>query len=452
MPASDLELYEPEYSARRVVTCPQAIALGGVLLGSALAFALAPGETSAAVSGALGAWFVANAAFRVALLAAGARVAQMPPVPPLADDMLPVYSILVPLFHEAEVVPSLLRALSALDYPRDRLDIKLIVEADDAQTAAALQAHGLDAHFTIVVVPEGYPRTKPRACNHALLSARGELLVIYDAEDRPDPDQLRKAAALFRASGNDVACLQARLNFFNAHENILTKLFALDYALWFDHLLPGLERLGIAMPLGGTSNHFRIGALRAIHGWDPFNVTEDADIGIRLARHGYRVRTLDSTTFEEAPNDVRNWLKQRSRWQKGYMQTWLVHMRHPLRLLRSEGWLGFLGFQLFIGGTFASAFLGPVLWTIFAAILISGPALAGSGQLCLACLVIGNGFFVLLKMLGVWRRRWFGLAPYGLLAPLYWMLISLAFLRALGQLVSRPFHWEKTRHGVSRFA
>ncbi len=206
------------------------------------------------------------------------------------------------------------------------------------------------------------------------------------------------------------------------------------------------------MPLGGTSNHFRIAALRAIHGWDPFNVTEDADIGIRLARRGYRVRTFDSTTFEEAPNDLANWLRQRSRWQKGYMQTWLVHMRHPLVLLRSEGPLGFLGFQLFIGGTFVSAFLSPILWAVAAALLLAGPRLAGSEHLCVWCLVLGNGFYVALAMLGVSRRGWFALAPYGVLAPAYWMLISLAFFRAFRQILSRPFYWEKTRHGVSRLA
>jgi cellulose synthase/poly-beta-1,6-N-acetylglucosamine synthase-like glycosyltransferase len=232
----------------------------------------------------------------------------------------------------------------------------------------------------------------------------------------------------------------------------LTRLFALDYALWFDHLLPGLESLDIPMPLGGTSNHFRIDALRAIHGWDPFNVTEDADIGIRLARHGYRARTFDSTTFEEAPTTLGNWLRQRSRWQKGYMQTWLVHMRRPHRLASHAGIRGFIGFQLFIGGTFVSALLSPILWAILLATAFMGAPLAASGHLCLACLCIGNGFYVLLAMLGVTRRKWFALAPYGLLAPLYWLLVSAAFCRALTQLVHNPFHWDKTRHGVSRFA
>jgi cellulose synthase/poly-beta-1,6-N-acetylglucosamine synthase-like glycosyltransferase len=204
------------------------------------------------------------------------------------------------------------------------------------------------------------------------------------------------------------------------------------------------------MPLGGTSNHFRIEALAAIHGWDPYNVTEDADIGIRLARKDYRVRTFDSTTYEEAPTDLGNWVRQRSRWQKGYMQTWLVHMRSPPRLLRNAGLAGFLGFQLFIGGTFVSAFLNPILWAV-SLVSLAG-AMTGVAQVCVPCLLLGNLFYVALSMLGLLRRRWFGLMPFALLAPLYWGLISVAFYRAAVQLVSRPFHWEKTRHGTSRVA
>lgn len=226
--------------------------------------------------------------------------------------------------------------------------------------------------------------------------------------------------------------------------------------MWFDFLLPGLDRLQIPMPLGGTSNHFRVEALRAIHGWDPFNVTEDADIGIRLARLGYRVRTLDSTTFEEATNALGNWLRQRTRWMKGYMQTWLVHMRDPRRLLRHAGLAGFAGFQFFVGGTFLSALLNPLLWVIFALSFFVGfpelglsrpmSSISGSG------LLLGNALFAYLSMLGPYRRGWLELSPYGLLVPIYWLLISVAAYRALWQLVRKPWHWEKTTHGLSRIA
>ncbi|HEY2071773.1 MAG TPA: glycosyltransferase [Rhizomicrobium sp.] len=452
--ASRLERYDPQFSARTVITAKQGWAFSVLALFLAACFVVAPLATGSLLGQILAGWFLANAAFRGLLFAAGATKPCVPFVPLLeaGDARLPIYTVLVPLYREAVVLPGLLRALDALDYPRERLDIKLIVEEDDGETRGGLDGLALAPEYEIVVVPPGTPRTKPRACNHALPLSRGELLVIYDAEDRPEPQQLRKAAALFASMGLDIACLQARLNFFNARENILTRLFAGDYALWFDYLLPGLERFGIPMPLGGTSNHFRFEALWAIHGWDPFNVTEDADIGIRLARLGYRVRTFGSTTFEEAPTELGNWIRQRSRWQKGYMQTWLVHMRNPLQLWRNAGPLGFIGFQLFIGGTFVSAFLNPILWAIMLVIFLCNLPLQHTAHVCYACLFLGNAFYVLLAVLGLWRRRWFALMPFGALVPFYWAMASIAFYRAFAQLVSRPFHWEKTRHGTSRFA
>jgi cellulose synthase/poly-beta-1,6-N-acetylglucosamine synthase-like glycosyltransferase len=447
-----LERFEPQFSARRVITRGQARVLASLAVAVGLAFVLAPSAAGTCIADVLAAWFLTNAVFRGLLFAAGATARRDAAAPAIADADLPRYSILVPLHHEANIVPSLMCALKALDYPADRLDIKLIAEADDAETIAALQAADLDARFHLLRVPPGEPRTKPRACNYALLFLRGDLVVIYDAEDRPQTDQLRKAAAMFAAAPREIACLQARLNFYNAKENVLTRLFALDYALWFDYLLPGLERFAIPMPLGGTSNHFRVEALAAIHGWDPYNVTEDADIGIRLARQGFGVRTLDSTTFEEAPTRIGDWIKQRSRWQKGYMQTWLVHMRDPRQLLRNAGPRGFVGFQLFIGGTFVSALLNPILWAVTLAIFLLHAPMLGAEHVCLSCLAIGNGFFVALAMLGPLRRKWYALVAFGLLVPFYWGFISIAFYRALGQLVSKPFHWEKTRHGTSRFA
>lgn len=231
----------------------------------------------------------------------------------------------------------------------------------------------------------------------------------------------------------------------------------MDYGLWFDYLLPGLDRLGIPMPLGGTSNHFRIDALRAIHGWDPFNVTEDADLGIRLARLGFRVRTLDSTTYEEATNTFGNWLRQRTRWIKGYMQTWLVHMRAPRELLQSAGWGGFFGFQLFVGGSVLSALVNPVLWLIFIVSLfvripIPGPLTTIAGPVSISALIVGNALFTYLAMMGSYRRGWLDLSPYGLSVPLYWLLISCAAYRALWQLVRKPWFWEKTEHGLSRMS
>ncbi len=421
-----------------------------------LALLYFPGITGCVIGLLLSVLFVVNTFFRAALLWIGAEETQTSTPPGISDEKLPVYSILVPLYREARVLPALIRALRAIDYPKNKLDIKLIVEMDDEDTARAADAAAADPRFSVIRVPDGLPRTKPRACNYAVPFALGEFTVIFDAEDIPETDQLRKAVAAFRASDDSVACLQARLNFYNANECWLAKMFALDYALWFDYLLPGLDRLNIPMPLGGTSNHFRTDALRAIHCWDPYNVTEDADLGIRLARAGLRVRTLDSTTFEEATTTLGNWLRQRSRWMKGYMQTWLVHMRSPRALYRNAGLRGFVGFQLFIGGTFLSAFINPLLWLSFLLYVFFGTSLFVSpfgvltAHVSMVSLVAGNSIFAYLAMLGPYRRGWLELSPYGLTAPLYWLLISGAAMRALWQLFTRPFHWEKTEHGLSR--
>ena len=448
---------EPQFSASTVITQSQIVMFGATAAFALLMLALWPQASGILVTALFGVLFVANAGFRAVLLWIGAE--ERRPLPELSAETLelPVYSILVPLYHEANVMPALVRALRALDYPQDRLDIKLIVETDDRDTAIVADAVAArDARFSVIRVPPGTPRTKPRACNYAMPFVLGEFTVIFDAEDRPEPDQLRKAVATFRHAPDNVACLQARLNFYNANENWLTRMFALDYALWFDYLLPGLDRLNIPMPLGGTSNHFRTAALRAIHCWDPYNVTEDADIGIRLARVGLRVRTLDSTTFEEATNNLGNWLRQRSRWLKGYMQTWLVHMRSPLALLRNAGFWGFIGFQLFVGGTFLSALFNPVLWTIFLISKIFGVHIFGASAAVMAAhvsviaLVAGNGMFAYLAMLAPFRRGWLELTPYGVTAPLYWLLISCAGARALWQLFFRPWYWEKTAHGLSK--
>jgi cellulose synthase/poly-beta-1,6-N-acetylglucosamine synthase-like glycosyltransferase len=227
-------------------------------------------------------------------------------------------------------------------------------------------------------------------------------------------------------------------------------MFALDYALWFDMLLPGLDRIGMPMPLGGTSNHFRTAILRDIGGWDAFNVTEDADIGIRLAQLGYRVSMIASTTYEEAPIAAGAWLRQRSRWLKGYMQTWLVHMRHPLRLLRRAGLGGFLAFQLFLGGGVIFALANPLLWAAFLGSALFGWRVwQGFGHVPGASLLANNLLLTYLAMISPGRRGRADLAPWGLTVIVYWAMVSLAGYRALGQLVTRPFFWEKTTHGVT---
>ena len=449
-----LARFHPELSARSVMTRHQAVCLSLFAIVLTLSILLWPGDAWRALAIVASTGFLTGALFRCGLAWIGG--AASPQSVPSADDdaSLPPYTILVPLYHEANVLPRLVEALLELDYPSDKLDIKLIVESDDVETTTIAGRLAQDFGFHLVRVPEGTPRTKPRACNYAFALARGDFTVIYDAEDRPEPDQLRKAVARFRSEPREVVCLQARLNFYNWNENWLTRLFALDYALWFDALLPALETLRVPMPLGGTSNHFRTSALKEVGAWDPYNVTEDADLGIRLAQAGMRVSMLDSTTFEEAPTGLAAWLKQRSRWLKGYMQTWLVHMRDPVALQRRTGWLGFLSLQLFLGGSVVASLANPLLWLMFlwtARFGFSG----GAGQAVMSVsslgLLSGNALLTWLAIMAPKRRDWRGVTPYAFSVTFYWALISLAAWRGLWQLATRPFYWEKTAHGLSRF-
>jgi cellulose synthase/poly-beta-1,6-N-acetylglucosamine synthase-like glycosyltransferase len=401
----------------------------------------------------MSAGFLASALFRAAVAWIGSRSGPVA-IEPSGDLDLPVYTILVPLYREANVLPSLARALLLIDYPHSRLDIKILIEDDDHETAAIACALRGRGPFEVLRVPSDTPRTKPRACNYGLCFARGEFIVIYDAEDRPERDQLRKAVAAFRGHPADVVCLQAHLNFYNANENWLTRLFALDYAFWFDVLLPGLDRLGVPMPLGGTSNHFRADALRQLGGWDPFNVTEDADLGVRIAQLGKRVTMLESTTFEEAPTRFDVWLRQRSRWLKGYMQTWLVHARRPATVLGLGRPFAFLSFHLLLGGAVMAALVNPLLWATSCTLLIRDRASVGDGDILFAVsatgLAVGHAILTSLALMAPLKRGWLGLAPYGLTVAFYWALVSLAAWRGLVQLATNPFYWEKTAHGISR--
>jgi cellulose synthase/poly-beta-1,6-N-acetylglucosamine synthase-like glycosyltransferase len=374
--------------------------------------------------------------------------------PAVPDHELPRYTILVPVYREANIIGNLMSNLAALDYPAEKLEILVLLESDDAETIAAARAARPPETVRLVVVPDAQPKTKPKACNVGLFLATGRFLVIYDAEDRPDPQQLRRAVAAFRRAGPQTAVVQARLQYWNAAHNTLTALFGLEYGYWFGTMLPGLDRLGLPIPLGGTSNHFRVDALRTLGGWDPHNVTEDADLGIRAAAEGYRVEVIDSWTDEEACSRVRPWIRQRTRWIKGYMQTVCVHTRAPIKLARRLSPRETLGFVLLIAGTPLTFLLAPVLW-ITTAVELSGFGprlpLAGTGVLGwvgLANLVVGNALMIGLCAMAAVRDRGWRWAPYALLNPLYWVLHSWASWRALIQLVRNPFLWEKTPHGL----
>ncbi|MCS7042068.1 MAG: glycosyltransferase [Bryobacteraceae bacterium] len=452
---------DPDHSARRVVT-PMQMVFGALACGVFLAgLLLKPGSTVFAGHAMLGCLLLGSFLLRAFLVWRGSSTFYQSRSTPeelaaLVPGELPVYSVLVPLYRDAAVVPRLAKALRSLDYPRSKLDIKLVLEGDDLETIEACKKAGLEANVELIVVPPGLPRTKPKALNYALKFARGQFVTIYDAEDLPQPDQLKKAVLAFRKAPWDVVCLQARLNYFNWNENWLTRLFTLEYSLWFDWYLPGLEAMGIPIPLGGTSNHFRIEVVRAVGGWDPFNVTEDADLGVRFTMGGWRVGVLDSTTFEEANCHLGNWVRQRSRWVKGYMQTWLVYMRRPWRTFRKLGWKGFLGFQAFIGGSVLGPLAFPPLAAMFLYWLATGsraldplftpPVL----DISLLLLLLGNGLLMYFHLLAAWYRGRHALVFWAVTLPLYYLLMSAAAWKALWQLAIRPHYWEKTEHGLTR--
>jgi glycosyltransferase XagB len=454
--------HDPEHSASTVITGKQRNVLILVIAVILAALVLSPVYTLIGLNALLSVWMFLSFAFRTALCwmscadhvgltISGTQLDE------IRDADLPVYTILVPMYKEPAVLPILAGALRNLEYPRSKLDIKLVLEDDDLVTIQSAKALALDATFEIVRVPKSQPKTKPKACNYALSLARGKYLTIYDAEDKPEPDQLKKVVAAFRKLGDKTACIQAHLNYYNAEENWLTRMFTLEYSLWFDMFLPALDRLGVPIPLGGTSNHFDLEKLRQVGAWDPFNVTEDADLGLRFAAMGYRVGIINSVTYEEANSHLGNWIRQRSRWIKGYIQTWLVNMRHPVALFRRVGFKGFCSLQLFVGGAIVSALAYPfmlvpfVIWMVTHTSRLSSFFPATVLLISTLNLTMGNSILVYLSMLAVAKRKHYNLLPHALTVPGYWFLQSVAAYKGLWQLITRPFYWEKTRHGISRY-
>lgn len=401
--------------------------------------------------------FFATVALKFLVLVSPARRTVSVP-PSLEDEQLPDYTVLVPLYRESFVLDDLLSCLLNLDYPKQKLDIKIIVEQRDSETRQALARFELPDHFSIIVVPRGGPQTKPRALNYALQFARGNLLTIYDAEDRPAPRQLRTAAEHFRKAGRGLACLQARLIVYNANENWLTRQFAAEYAVLFGELLPTLASLHLPIPLGGTSNHFRVSALKSVGAWDSFNVTEDADLGMRLARDGHETGVLDSDTFEEACITTRAWTNQRARWLKGFLHTWLVHMRQPVRSWNELRPLGFWVLNAITLGVFLSALVHPItLAVLIWHVLMAQTPVPGlwhvstwTAGFSLALFAAGYAVNLLLAARSARRSSSPNWKRVVVTSPAYWVLMMPAAWLALYQFVTDVHGWNKTQHGVSK--
>ena len=452
---SHLAKWRPDLSAKRVATGGQIATAVCLLVIVAAALLMWPLAALIALNLIGGAFFFGVSVLR--FVAAGFtrtphRAASATKL--VRDENLPVYTVLVPLVDEAAIVDELIDSLDEIDWPRDRLDVKLILEADDQATIGAVRKRVGRAPYQLVIVPPIGPRTKPKALSFALAFARGEFVTVYDAEDRPHPWQLREAYAAFSREGRDLACLQSALVIDNGSANWLARLFTIEYAALFDGLLPALAKLGMPLPLGGTSNHFRRAALEAVGGWDPYNVTEDADLGIRLARFGYRAATIGLPTLEEAPVTLGPWLRQRTRWFKGWMQTWLVHTRRPVRLTRELGPRGLLGFNLVATGLIVSSLVYPIYLATILGLASNPLGLWGDGGV-FAAMMLGVDLFnlvagyVAMALLGGRSLSVRGRASEArgmALLPVYWLLMSVAAYRAVFELFVRPHHWEKTPH------
>ncbi|RZT64225.1 cellulose synthase/poly-beta-1,6-N-acetylglucosamine synthase-like glycosyltransferase [Microcella alkaliphila] len=459
--ANELWRQNPAMSARITFSRGQKVGSAVAGLGIAVCAVMWPVQTAIALLTLVSLVFLAGTSFKfiVAMRGAGYDVVERvsrADVAALDDRDLPRYTVLVPVFREANIVAQLIRNLGGIDYPIEKLEVLILVEEEDHDTRDAVLASDPPPHFRIVTIPKGQPQTKPRACNVGLYFATGDYLVIYDAEDTPDPDQLKKAVVAFARGGEETVCVQAALNYFNNTENVLTRMFTLEYSYWFDYMLAGLDIADLPIPLGGTSNHFRTSALLELGGWDPYNVTEDADLGIRASALGYRVGVINSTTMEEANTSIPNFIRQRSRWIKGYMQTSLVHARQPVALIRQIGWVRFLSFVLLIAGT-PLTFLGVIPAYLLTAITLALPTELVAPffpvwllWLTLLNFVVGNVIMIYLSMMGPYRRGAFHLVLWALLNPVYWLLHSWASYKGLWQLITKPHYWEKTEHGLTK--
>lgn len=369
----------------------------------------------------------------------------------------PKYTVFCPLYKEYKVLSQFIDAMKALDYPKEKLQIMLLLEDDDTETIEKVSQYKLPSTFDVVIVPDSLPKTKPKALNYGLKFAKGEYSVIYDAEDIPDRLQLKKAILAFEKAGKRVVCIQAKLNFYNPHQNLLTRIFAAEYSLWFDMVLTGLQSINAPIPLGGTSNHFRTSDLRKLKGWDSFNVTEDCDLGMRLVKKGFKTAVVNSVTLEEASSGMVNWYWQRTRWIKGYIQTYLMQMRRPEEFFTHWREPHVLTFQMVVGGKIASMFINPVMWAITISYFLFRAHIGAFIEsffplpilyMGISSLVIGNFLYMYYYMIGSARHGHHKLLRYVILVPIYWLMMSTAAWGAIFKFITEPHGWSKTKHGL----
>jgi cellulose synthase/poly-beta-1,6-N-acetylglucosamine synthase-like glycosyltransferase len=435
-----LEKKFPDYSLHLLLKGKNKFYFHMILMFLVLAIIIAPQETFLVMFYLLNSFYLITQLFKLLLVIIASLARREENYIP--EENLPIYTILLPVYHEDKILKNLIKAIANLDYPKHLLDVKLLIEEDDNSTLKALNDIILPEFIELIKVPVSEPRTKPKACNYGLQFARGKYVTVYDAEDRPCPQQLRKVAAKFSSSSPDLVCIQAKLNYYNQEENYLTKLFALEYTLLFDYMLVGLQKLGMPIPLGGSSNHFIRDKLNELGGWDAFNVTEDADLGIRLYHQGYRSELINSLTLEESPIELEPWLIQRARWIKGHALTGLLHLSLSKRLKAIE----ILGISLILYlPSFIFLFL-PVYLLLSCFVVEIGYNLFWKINLLLGIILpIAYTIFVVLY------KKWRNMEVTIFLSVLYYWLLPVAGVRAFWQMLANPFHWDKTEHGVSKY-
>lgn len=369
----------------------------------------------------------------------------------------PMYSVLCPLYKEWSVLPQFIKAIDNIDYPKEKLQVLLLLEEDDKETIQKLKEVSLPTAFEVFIVPHSVPKTKPKALNYGLQYVSGKYAVIYDAEDIPEPTQIKKAVIGFERLGKETICIQAKLNFYNPKQNLLTKFFTAEYYLWFNLILPGLQAINAPIPLGGTSNHFIVKDLIALKGWDAFNVTEDCDLGMRLVKNGFKTAIINSTTFEEANSNFTNWIHQRSRWIQGYIQTYLVHNRTTKEFAKDGGFLNIIIFNLVVGGKVLSIFINSIMWVLtiiyFLFRPIVGPFIESlfPGSILyigVFSFIFGNFLYLYYYMIASARKGDFDLIKYLFLVPFYWLAMSFASPLAIYKIIFKPHYWSKTNHGL----
>jgi len=446
----------PAFSASTVLSGRQGVLLGAVLAGCVACGAYWPGLTLITVHIIVSLLCFSCVVFKL-LTASSADMSSEAALHGFKADEMPVYTVMVALHREAEVVPQLLTALGRLVWPRSKLEIKLVCESDDHETLGAIRAMQLRSYVHVIEVPVSLPRTKPKALSYALPLSTGELVAVFDAEDRPHPYQLLEAWGAFRQDNDTLACVQAPLVIANGRESWLARMFAFEYSALFGVVLPWLAKRQLVLPLGGTSNHFRRRALEDVGAWDSYNVTEDADLGIRLFRMGYSIGTISSPTCEDAPTELDVWLRQRTRWFKGWIQTWLVHMRHPVQLFREVGASSFFVIQILVPCALVAAlsnilmFVALVWGAVWLAVTGSVPEIYETLLLLdIVNIALGYVGFLVIGWRSLPAKDRVRLWRYAVMTPLYWLLLSMAAWRAVWQLYRCPYYWEKTPHAPGR--